>query len=82
MDKQEWTPKLGDEVWEQGYCENHVWLKQAGEVVSVPPTNGHCWPLRSRGGYFNPSCFFPTRDLAKAALIQKLEAALEEAKRL
>lgn len=88
MDKQDWTPKLGTKTF---YLKSLVPPKiDTFSVVSLRLEEDHCdnyqtivtvWVsdgIKSE----NAENLFPTREAAKAALIEKLEQALEEAKRL
>lgn len=85
MDKQDWTPKLRDEVW---LLSKYAWgidgPYEIGEIHHFRRGNEmHLYSGRTLiEDYVPASSLFPTRELAKAALIEKLEQALEEAKRL
>lgn len=74
MDKQEWTPKLGEDFWILGLPDYF----NPPELILYRRNDTVDW-LHGMGR--SPERY-PTRDQAKAALIKKLEDALEEAKRL
>lgn len=84
MDKQDWTPEKGTKVWFTNYYGiDH------GVVLSVRGVGGMGWidieyDCSGALGVLTipPVHVFRTKTLAKAALIEKLTQALEEARKL
>ena len=81
MRAKKWIPKVGEEVW----FFYHLTIDK-GKIVSIGGILGNTFEVEfdlagSRARYYLFSVF-KTKKAAKAALIEKLEHALEEAKRL
>ena len=77
----DWKPKVGDEIWIVNYSTINK-----GKIVSISGTLIDTFEVEFdlAGSHSRSYVFriFKTKKAAKAALIEKLEQALEEARKL